>query len=299
MQRRQFIKQTGITVLGISALGNIQWKSGQFVGDNPTTTDILGPFYRPGAPYRKNLNPLGFAGEVLHLKGKLLQADAKTLVRDGLIEIWQCQADGLYDNVSDDYLYRAAQKIRANGQYHFITTQPVAYPVEENSPIYRPAHIHMRISVKGHQDLITQIYFTGDPYLSSDPSTKSSLAAKRILQINKKANNESEITFDIILQKEYLPDEALFHKVSGIYKMSDKSLMEFYRQGDLLFYKTNNQIWGGLHYTGNNTFIGGVNDTSATFELLPNGGAKVQFQFIRRRETRIEGIKTLRYKNPT
>ena len=71
--------------------------------------------------------------------------------------------------------------------------------------------------------------------------------------------------------------------------------MEFYREGDLLFYKTNNQIWGGLSYAGNNTFTGGVNDTEAKFELLPLGKANVQFRFIRRRKTELEGTKVLVY----
>ena len=76
------------------------------------------------------------------------------------------------------------------------------------------------------------------------------------------------------------------------------SMVEFYRDGDLLFYKTNNQIWGGLSYAGNNTFVGGVNDTEAKFELLAQGKAKVQFKFIRRKKTELEGIKVLVYKNP-
>ena len=295
MQRREFLKQTSIVAIGISAFGSIKWNNDHFIGNTPTTTDILGPFYRPGAPFRKDLNPRDFTGEKLHLSGTIFKEDGKTPLRNSLIEIWQCKADGLYDNVSDNYLYRAIQKVAANGQYHFITTKPVAYPVEENSPIFRPAHIHMRISAAGQQDLITQIYFTGDPYLDSDPSTKSPLAIKRILQINKKENNESEIRFDIILKKEYLPDHALFRKVAGVYKMNNNSMMEFYRNGDLLFYKTNNQIWGGLSYAGNNTFTGGVNDTEATFEILSEGNTKVQFRFSRRREIRLEGFKILNY----
>ena len=77
--------------------------------------------------------------------------------------------------------------------------------------------------------------------------------------------------------------------------MSDATMMEFYRSGDLLFYKTNNQIWGGLAYSGNNTFGGKGTDTEARFELQTNGGAKVWFRFSRRREIKLEGTKVLRY----
>ena len=298
MKRRKFIKNTSTIVLGIGVFGNIAWSKERFIGDTPTTTDILGPFYRPGAPIRQNLNPKGFKGEVLHLVGTIYKEDGKTPMPDCTIEVWQCQEDGLYDNTSDEYLYRATQKVKTNGKYHFITTKPVAYPVEEGSTTFRPAHVHMRVSAIGQQDLITQVYFTGDQYLEGDPSTKSQLSVNRILSIRKVSNKEGEISFDIVLKKEYVPDDAVFRKVLGVYKMNNNSMMEFYRDGDLLFYKTNNQIWGGLSYAGNNTFVGGVNDTEAKFELLPQGKAKVQFKFIRRKKTELEGIKVLVYKNP-
>lgn len=296
MQRRKFITDASALAFGIGVFGNIAWTGKGFIGDTPTTTDILGPLYRPGAPLRKNLNPKDFKGEVLHLSGTIYKEDGKTPVSGCLIEVWQCRADGLYDTVSDEFEYRGSQKVSSNGSYHFITTKPVAYPVEENSPVFRPAHIHLRISAIGEQDLITQIYFAGDPHLTNDPSTKSPLTINRILSTTKRSNNESEIIFNIVLKKEYLPDHAVFHKVSGVYKMNNNSMMEFYRDGDLLFYKMNHQIWGSLSYAGDNTFKGGVNDTEAIFELLPQGKAKVQFSFIRRRKLELEGTKVLLYK---
>lgn len=295
MERRTFIKKSGVIAFGIGAFGSLRFTERGFVASTPTTTDILGPFYRPGAPPRKNLNPEGFAGEALHLAGTVFKSDGKTPAANSLIEIWQCRADGLYDNVSDDYLYRASQKVGGNGRYHFITTKPVAYPVEENSPVFRPAHIHLRISSPGSHDLITQIYFTGDPHLETDPSTKSQLAINRILSENKINEKESEITFDIVLAKELIPSEELFEKVSGIYKMNNNTFMEFYRDGDLLFYKTNHQIWGGLSFAGNDTFVGGVNDTQAKFDILANGKANVKFHFIRRKKTELDGTKILMY----
>ena len=148
----------------------------------------------------------------------------------------------------------------------------------------------------GQQDLITQIYFSGDPHLDADPSTKSPLAINRILSVRKRNSGESEIQFDIVLKKEYLADDGLYQKVSGVYKMNNNAMMEFYREGDFLFYKTNGQIWGGLHYSGNNTFKGGVEDTEAKFELLPKGKTKVLFRFIRRRTLELEGTKVFLYK---
>jgi hypothetical protein len=62
---------------------------------------------------------------------------------------------------------------------------------------------------------------------------------------------------------------------------------------DLLFYKTNNQIWGGLAYDGNNTFVG--QNTEARFQMQPRGAAKVWFRFSRRKETKLEGTRILKY----
>lgn len=296
MQRRKFIKDSGIVAVGMGVFGNIRWDQDHFIGDTPTTTDILGPFYRPGAPFRENLNPTGFKGTRLHLSGTLFKEDGKTPMDNCLIEIWQCREDGYYDNVSDEFLYRASQKTGRDGNYHFVTAIPVPEPVDEKSMVFRPAHIHMRVSAEGQQDLITQIYFQGDPYLTTDPSTKSELAINRILPVEKVNDKKSETRFDIVLRKEYLPDENVFHKVSGVYKMDNGAMMEFYRDGDLLFYKTNNQIWGGLAYGGNNTFGGKDNDTEARFELQPQGAAKVWFRFSRRKETMLAGTKILNYK---
>lgn len=297
MQRKEFLKQSSIAAIAIGVFGNIQWNEDRFIGDAPTTTDILGPFYRAGAPIRTNLNSPDFNGEILHLSGTIFKEDGKTPVNNCLIEIWQCQQDGLYDNVSDDFLYRGSQQVGEAGKYHFITTIPIPYPNDENPSIFRPAHIHMRISVKGQQDLITQVYLKGDPYLDTDPSTKSSLSINRILSLKKRKEKESELNFDIVLKKEYLPDDTVFPKVSGTYKMSDKSIMEFYRDGDFLFWKWNGQVRGGLSYSGNNTFVAGVNDTEAKFEFQPKGNATLLFRFERRRNINLEGTKLINYKS--
>jgi hypothetical protein len=116
------------------------------------------------------------------------------------------------------------------------------------------------------------------------------------LSIKKKKEKENELRFDIVLKKEYVPDEMVFQKVAGTYRMSDKSIMEFYRDGDFLFWKWNGQVRGGLSYSGNNSFVGGVNDTEARFELQIKGNAKLWFRFERRRKLTLEGTKLINYK---
>ena len=301
MHRRTFIKDTGKTAMAISVFGNIQWDHNQFIGDTPTTTDILGPFYRPGAPIRTNINPPGFAGELLHFSGTVLKEDGKTPFRNCLVEIWQCDTDEHYDNTSDNFVYRGAQRTDTSGRYAFITTQPVAYPIEEGSSIYRPAHIHMRITGNGQQDLITQIYFQGDAQLAHDGPASAPTAVNRILRIGKNDRNEKELKFDIVLAKELKPTDELFKKLTGVYKMNDRSLMEFYREGDLLFVKWNGQIIEALSYKGGNEFSGGVaSTTTAKFE--PSSDQKVTaavhfYSVVDKtiKEFKLEGVKAFKY----
>ncbi|MGZ5190953.1 MAG: hypothetical protein ACXWCZ_08010, partial [Flavisolibacter sp.] len=85
----------------------------------------------------------------------------------------------------------------------------------------------------------------------------------------------------------------------GIYSMNDKSLMEFYKKGDLLFLKWNGQIREGLSYKGNNEFAGNVNNrTTAKFEFGINNQVFVKVNFYRLaydKDVALEGIKSFKY----
>jgi hypothetical protein len=87
---------------------------------------------------------------------------------------------------------------------------------------------------------------------------------------------------------------AIFRLV-GIYKMNDKSMMEFYKDGNLMFVKWNGQIREALSYKGNNVFSGGVNNTTtAQFEVTTDQKVKVTFHFyaiILKKEVTLEGEK--------
>lgn len=302
MKRRKFIGSAGITAFGIGVFGHISWENEKYIGDTPTTTDILGPFYRPHAPFRVDINPKGYAGSLFHLSGRVYNADGKTPFANGLVEIWQCDEHKVYDNTSDDFRYRGSQKVDKNGRYHFITTHPVPYPITENSTIFRPAHIHLRVSGEGQQDLITQIYFKNDPYIASDASAKTPDTINRILTVKENARKEMMVEFNVVMQKEFKPALSVFKKIAGIYQFNDDSMSEFYQNGDMLFLKVNGQIVEGLRYIGENTFYGGgadgTNSIRAVFELLPDNAVKVYVDYhsgFRNIEGKKEGLKVFKY----
>ena len=48
-----------LLALSVGVFGKIRWDGEKYVGNDPTTTDILGPFYRPGAPFKTDLVQAG------------------------------------------------------------------------------------------------------------------------------------------------------------------------------------------------------------------------------------------------
>ena len=292
MKRRKFIQDTAMLALTVGVFGKIQWDGEKYVGTDPTTTDILGPFYRPGAPFKTDLVQAGTRGEILHFNGTVFGKDGKAL-KNALVEIWHCNETGEYDNISDNYIYRSSFKTNGDGKYNFRTIYPVPYAV--NATMTRPAHIHMRISANGVQDLVTQVYFKGDKHIAEDISAKDKSALNRILDMTKNAKNERVVKFDVYLKEEYVLEAAAFKKIEGLYEMSDKSLIEFYKDGDQLFAKINGQIMEAMDYKGDNSFAGGIDYVKAKFELLSGGGAKVKVTITEDKPIEITGTKLLKY----
>jgi catechol 1,2-dioxygenase len=297
MRRRKFIYDSSLVALSIGVFGKIKWDGHSFVGDSPTTTDILGPFYRPGAPFRTDLVQKGTKGQVLYFNGTVFAKDGKSPLKNALVEIWHCNENGVYDNTSDDYIYRAAFKTSNDGSYHFKTILPVPYRVSPT--LVRPAHIHMRISGTTKQDLVTQIYFKGDKYIPGDMSSSDPRSLNRILETSTNAKNEKTVKFDIVLKDAYMLDAAAYKKITGLYEMSDKSMADFYHAGDELFVKVNGQIMEAMEYKGNNSFEGGLGQMKASFELLSDGGVKVKASYVDddRKTINIEGTKLIKYPN--
>ncbi|HLO36945.1 MAG TPA: hypothetical protein VK173_00500 [Lacibacter sp.] len=276
MQRRTFIKNSSLTVISISAFGGLNWNGKNFEGDNPTTTDILGPFYRPGAPLRSNLRLPGSNGAPIVLKGIIFKEDGKTPVNNAFVEIWHCDEHEVYDNASDDYNYRGAQKTKADGKYEFKSILPVPYkanPTDEAS--WRPAHIHMRVSVPDQQDLITQIYFKGGKYVETDTWASAPQAVNRILAVTQKSSGESEVVFNVLMSKEIPLDKKVYDKITGLYQLNENTILEFIKNDDLLFMKRNGQLTASLKYTGNNSFVAGIGYPKVKFELQKDGNVKV------------------------
>src|SRR5262249_18374812 len=62
-----------------------------------TERDIIGPFYRFGAPFRTKLAGPNEPGERLIISGTVYSSDCRSPLPNTLIEIWQANQAGLYD----------------------------------------------------------------------------------------------------------------------------------------------------------------------------------------------------------
>ena len=169
----------------------------------PTEDNILGPYHRAGAPYRAKITPPLEPGTVLLIKGRIWGHDTRRPLGGAVVDIWQANAQGRYDN--DDPQHPPAANVFVNrariitddsGYYEYETIHPGAYRIGPNT--WRPPHIHYLVRHTGHQELITQLYFRGDPHQRDDPWIKNSLTIELREQRVGMATYKTG-TFDIVL----------------------------------------------------------------------------------------------------
>jgi hydroxyquinol 1,2-dioxygenase len=159
-----------------------------------TEATVFGPFFVEGAPEYENGADVanGATGVPCFVSGKIRGLDGEP-VPNARIEVWQADADGLYDvQYPDDGEHRGRGVLhsRADGSYHFRSIVGEPYPIPHDGPVgrmldalgrhpWRPAHLHFMITAPGYERLVTHVFREGDPYLDSDAvfGVRSSLIA--------------------------------------------------------------------------------------------------------------------------
>jgi catechol 1,2-dioxygenase len=253
MRRRNFIKSAGLSAVAISTSGFISFDGKQYVGDCETTSDILGPFYRPDSPVRNDLRIKGQPGELAQLSGFIRHSDCTTPYKNAKVEIWHCDVKGVYDNQSPDFNYRGTTFTNETGFYSFQTILPVAYA---GPGFIRPAHFHLIVTAEGYQPLVTQLYFNGDKHIKDDPWASSSHAKKRILEIKKDNKGVIQVRYDVGMSKILHVEAASIDKLTGKYvetKDGEKQIAEIFKYQNKVW-KKNEAFGNKFEYVGNNTF---------------------------------------------
>lgn len=271
MKRRKFTKLATLGAVAISAPGFFQFNGRKYEGSCETTTDILGPFYRPDSPIRNNLVLKDAPGNIVQLSGTIRHKDCISALINAKVELWHCSMNEVYDNESDEYRYRGTQYTDSQGFYRFITQMPVPYEAGDGK--YRPAHFHLMISAKGYQTLVTQIYFTGDPYLQTDSLSSAPKAKKRILSY-KEENNKKSLKFNVNMNDRLDPSPESLNKLVGVYADKKSGYQEEFFAADNKLWKKNKVFGEFLSYLGNNTFeqygLPKEESVALKFDLLEN-----------------------------
>ena len=203
--RRDFIRKG---ILGASALAIIpRGLRGQGGDCEVITRDFfgLGPFYSAGAPTRQVLAAAEEPGTRIFLDGTVWARDCVTPVSDVVLDIWHADDSGCYsrfencENPSgDEYKLRGVIRTGESGRFALESVKPGHYL---NGTQYRPAHIHLIVRPPGASEVVTQLYFEGDPYIDIDPAASRADATGRIIPMEQKDDGLHGI-FDIVLDGE-------------------------------------------------------------------------------------------------
>ena len=283
MKRRDFITTTALSAVAVSAYSFISFDGKRFVGDCETTSDILGPFYRPNSPVRNNLVINGQSGNLLELSGTIRNSDCSTPYKKAKVELWHCDGNGVYDNTSDEYLYRGTTFTDETGKYSFKTIFPVPY--DAGGGHIRPAHFHLMVSAESYQPLVTQLYFSGDIYIAKDPYAGSPTSKSRILNLQNLSDGTKKVIYDVSMANILAAEPAAIDKLTGVYiNEKDKTKkIELFKKNNVLWMK--NEVYGrNFEYVGNNTFEYPATpkgyESKLHFEILPSGGVRLTAEYI-------------------
>lgn len=157
-------------------------------GDNgatETVQNLLGPFWRMGAPRVENGGTLlrsPTPGPVLYVHGEVVDR-AGAPVAGADVDIWHSSPVGLYEQQDPE---QAEMNLRGmftttqDGRFWFRSVKPAGYPLPVAGVVgdllraqgrqhFRPAHLHVMVVKPGFKTLISQVYDSEDPLLDNDP----------------------------------------------------------------------------------------------------------------------------------
>ena len=176
--RQEFILLSD--TLGLSSLVNALHD--QRALESGTPTSLLGPFYRNDSPNRELGESIteNATGKEIVLFGTVTNNAGESIARAS-VEIWQPDAEGIYDMQRDEDTMdlRGHFYTNADGMYYCKAVAPLGYMIPMDGPVgdmiraqhrhgYRPAHIHFLVGAEGYRELVTALYLAGDEHLDSD-----------------------------------------------------------------------------------------------------------------------------------
>jgi protocatechuate 3,4-dioxygenase beta subunit len=148
-----------------------------------TPKQVKGPFYPIAEQTDTDLDLTKVAGQSEPAKGDPVWVVGRVFNENGealknaTVDVWQANSVGRYSHEEDqntapldpNFQGWGIVKTDASGRYKFKTIIPGPYPLSflQESGM-RCRHIHFKVSANGAEELITQMYFAGDPLIDQD-----------------------------------------------------------------------------------------------------------------------------------
>jgi len=153
-------------------------------GANGTTANLMGPFWRAGAPPMADGDSIVRSptpGDPVFVTA-WVRDTAGRAVAGAEVDVWHASPEGYYENQDPrqaDMNLRGRFVTDDDGRIAFRTVKPAGYPVPVDGPVgdllraqgrhnMRPAHLHFMIHKPGYKTQFSQVYSGDDPNLDSD-----------------------------------------------------------------------------------------------------------------------------------
>lgn len=176
-RRQEFILLSDVLGLSMQTIT----VNNEAVGD-ATEATVLGPFFVQDAPLIPLGGDMSFGadGQPCWVEGTVTDIHGRP-VAGARLDVWEADAEGLYDVQYDDQRVAARAHMFADdaGGYRFWAITPTPYPIPFDGPVgallqaserspMRPAHLHFMVSAPGHRTLVTHIFVAGSAHLATD-----------------------------------------------------------------------------------------------------------------------------------
>ena len=151
-------------IIGLESLvDEITFKLATNAADAPTSTAILGPFWRKDAPKYEMGDTIVHGikdGDHTLMHGKVVDYLTGEPIEGAELDVWHTAPNGLYeqqDENQEDFNLRGRFTTGKDGKYYFYCLRPTSYPIPFDGPAgkllqlldrhpMRPAHIHFVVS---------------------------------------------------------------------------------------------------------------------------------------------------------
>lgn len=153
-------------------------------GRAETTANLLGPFWRAGAPATANGASIVRSptpGDPLFVSATVRDREGRP-VAGATVDVWHTSGEGFYENqdpAQADMNLRGVFTTDGDGRIAFRSVRPAGYPIPLSGPVgallrmqgrhnLRPAHVHFMIVKPGFKTQFSQVYASDDLNLETD-----------------------------------------------------------------------------------------------------------------------------------